>query len=81
MNSAPSHRYELDQGTPGKIDDHLVMFQALAALDRPEVPNNAVMAIAHSSYMAAFETLHTPRMHQTAIPSILDPPESTLSGS
>ena len=44
MNSAPSHGYKLDHGTPSKIDDHLMMFQSLAALDWPQVPNNAVMA-------------------------------------
>jgi hypothetical protein len=34
------------------------------------------MAIAHSSHMAVLETLHLVRMHWSAIPSILDQPES-----
>jgi hypothetical protein len=45
------------QRTPGKIDDHLMMLQSLAALDRSQVPDDAVMAVAHSRQMAVFEEL------------------------
>jgi hypothetical protein len=79
MNSASSHRYELDRGTPGKIDDHLVMFQSLAVLDRPRLTNNAVMAIAHRATWQPLKCFiprgcTRPRFRQS-----LTRPESTLS--
>jgi hypothetical protein len=74
--SAPSKGQEFGQRTPGKVDDDLMMLQSLAALDRPQVPDDAVMAVAHSSYVAVFEVPHPVRMHRPAIPSILDCSES-----
>jgi hypothetical protein len=52
---------------------------ALAVLDRPQVPDDAVMAVAHQSQMAVLKTPHAMRMDRLAIPSILDGAESIRS--
>jgi hypothetical protein len=54
------------------------MLEAFSALDRPQVPDDAVMAVAHSSQMAVLETPHVESMHWAAIPSILDRLESNV---
>jgi hypothetical protein len=53
-----------------------MMLQSLAAPDRSQVPDDAVMAVAHSSQMAVLEAPHPMRMHWLVIPSILYPRES-----
>jgi hypothetical protein len=71
--SAPSEGQNLDERAPGKVDDDLMMLQSLAALDWSQVPDDAVMVIAHSSEMEVFKVPHAVSMHWPAIPSILDP--------
>jgi hypothetical protein len=53
-----------------------MMLEAFAALDRSQVSDDAVMAVAHSRQMAVLEAPHPMRMHWLVIPSILYPPES-----
>jgi hypothetical protein len=76
MKTARSLGNKLDQGTPGKVDHDLMMLQSLAALDRSQVPDDAVMAVAHSRQMAVVEVPHVVSMHWAAIPLILDRLES-----
>jgi len=49
-----------------------MVLESLAALDRPQVPDDAVMAVAHASEMAVLEVPHVVSMHWPAIPSIFD---------
>jgi AcrR family transcriptional regulator len=55
-------------------DQHLMVPEALAALDETEVPDQAVTPATHSGYPAILE--HRVSMHCAAIPSILDRFES-----
>lgn len=73
---APADEDKPDERLPGEVDYDLMVFESLAALDRPQVPDDAVVAVTHSSQMAVFEAPHGMRMHWPAIPSILDRPES-----
>jgi hypothetical protein len=57
-----------------------MMLESLAALDRPQVPDDAEMAVAHASEMAVLEVPHVVSMHWPAIPSILDRLESSHCG-
>jgi hypothetical protein len=63
---------KLEQPPHAEIDHDLMMLQSLAALDRPEVADDAVMAVAHPRQTAIFEMPHAVSMHRRAIPSILD---------
>jgi hypothetical protein len=76
---APSEEQKPDERAQGKVGDDLMMLQSLAALDRSQVPDDAVMAVAHSSQMAVLEVPHAMSMHWPAIPSILDRAESIQS--
>jgi hypothetical protein len=76
---APSEEQKPDERAQGKVGDDLMMLQSLAALDRSQVPDDAVMAVAHSSQMAVLEVPHAVSMHWPAIPSILDRAESIQS--
>jgi hypothetical protein len=76
---APSEEQKPDERAPGKVGDDLMMLQSLAALDRSQVPDDAVMTVAHSSQMAVLEVPHAVSMHWPAIPSILDRTESIQS--
>jgi hypothetical protein len=76
---APSEEQKPDERAPGKVGDDLMILQSLAALDRSQVPDDAVMAVAHSSQMAVLEVPHAVSMHWPAIPSILDRTESIQS--
>jgi hypothetical protein len=78
---APYDEDKPDERPPGEVDYDLMVLESLAALDGPQVPDDAVMAVAHSSQMAVLETPHVESMHWAAIPSILDRLESKLSGS
>jgi hypothetical protein len=75
---ASSEGQNSEERSPSEVDDDLVVLQSLAALNRSQVPDDAVMAVAHSSQMAVLEVPHPVRMHRAAIPSILDLAESIL---
>jgi hypothetical protein len=75
---APSDEDKPDERPPGEVDYDLMVLESLAALDGPQVPDDAVMAVAHSSQMAVLETPHVESMHWAAIPSILDRLESNV---
>ena len=53
-----------------------MVLESLGALDRAQVPDDAVMAVAHASEMAVLEVPHVVSMRWPAIPSILDRLES-----
>jgi hypothetical protein len=53
-----------------------MVLETLAALDRPQVPDDAEMSVAHPSQMAILEVPHVVSMHWLAMPSILDRLES-----
>jgi hypothetical protein len=76
---APSDEDKPDERFPGEVDYDLMVLESLAALDGPQVPDDAVMAVAHSSQMAVLEVPHVVSMHWAAIPSILDRLESAKS--
>jgi hypothetical protein len=67
---------KLNQSAKVEIHDDFVVFHALAALDRAEVTNDAVMSVAHSSQSAVSE--HAASMHCPPIPSNLDGGESVV---
>src|SRR6267142_2434235 len=63
-------------------DEHLVMPHALAALDEPEIADDAIRPAAHAGELRTLEMTahtrqHTCSMHRTSIPSILTAAEST----
>jgi hypothetical protein len=57
------------------------MLQSLAALVRPQVPDDAEMAVAHPSQMAVLEGPHALSMHWPAIPSTLGRFETSRAGA
>jgi hypothetical protein len=73
---APSGEEKPDERLPGEVDYDLMVLESLAALDRPQVPDDAVMAVAHASEMAVLEVPHVVSMHWPAITSILGRSES-----
>jgi hypothetical protein len=74
--SQPSDEDKPDERLPAEVDYDLMVLESLAALDRPQVPDDAVMAVAHASEMAVLEVPHVVSMHWPAIPSIFDRLES-----
>jgi hypothetical protein len=63
-------------------DEHLMMPHSLAALDQPEVADDAIRPAAHAGElrtlkMFAHTRQHECNMHHASIPSILTPTEST----
>jgi hypothetical protein len=74
--ATPCEGQKSDERSPSEIDYDLMMLQSLAALNRSEVPDDAVMTVAHPSQMAVFEVPHAMSMHWSPIPSILDRAES-----
>jgi hypothetical protein len=77
---ASSEQHKPDERLPAEVDQDLMMLESLAALDRPQVPDDAEMAVAHASEMAVLEVPHVVSMHWPAIPSILDRLESSHCG-
>lgn len=49
-----------------------MVLEPLPAFYQPKGSNDAVRAVTHSGELGAFEIMHRRRMHQRAIPSILD---------
>jgi hypothetical protein len=70
--------HKFDERSPSEVDYDLMVLSSLAALDRPQVPDDAEMAVAHPSQMAVLEVPHAVSMHWPPIPSILDLAESIL---
>jgi hypothetical protein len=52
---------KLHHAPPVEVDNNLVVLHALTSFHGTQVPQKAVMTIAHPSQSAALE--HTPRMH------------------
>ena len=52
---------KLHHAPPVEVDNDLVVLHALTSFHRTQVPQKAVMTIAHPSQSTALE--HTPRMH------------------
>ena len=67
---AQAARQQQDQPPQADIDHDLMMLEPLAALDRPEVADHAIMAIAHAGQAAVLKKPHAASMHWPAIPSI-----------
>jgi hypothetical protein len=51
----PSDDDKPDERLPAGVDYDLMVLESLVALDRPQVPDDAVMAVAHASEMAVLE--------------------------
>jgi hypothetical protein len=61
------------------MHDDLVVLQPLATLHRAEVPQEAIMTVAHASETAISELAeHNPKMHLAALVSNLDGGESLV---
>jgi hypothetical protein len=65
---------ELDEPSKGEVHDDLVVLHCLPAFHRTEIPQQAVMAIAHAGKTAVFEVRHSVRMHRREVPSIMATP-------
>jgi len=69
---------ELKNAAPGKLHHHLVMPHPLPAFDEAEIPDQTILAAAHSSQPAIPKTPHGASMHCETIPSILDESSEAL---
>jgi hypothetical protein len=58
QDGSPGAQHQLEQATPGEVDQHFMVPQSLAALHQPEIPYQAVMAAAHPSQTAVLEASH-----------------------
>jgi len=68
---------EIHKTAQRKVNDHLMMLEPLATLDRAEVSQEAIMAVAHAREPAVSELAeHIPNMHLAAAVSNLDGAES-----